>query len=640
MKSLVHRASVCLYVLVLVLSSCVGLWAQSEDRSSRPLQMASLHSGLVWQRTSPTIQKPEGPVLYQILFRSSAKPGFVPKIDGSFTLTNSLVSEDNAGIHIGGLAIAPTGAITLCCGQSFGAGGAGGTVTNIATGAGLTGGPISTSGTISIANGGVTTAQIGSGAATNGQVLTANGNGGAAWQNLSVGSLAWALSGNAGTGCTTSPCTDFLGTTDNSALEIRVGGNRAFRIEPVTDGQIGFGFAPNVIGGFSGNTITGIGTAGATIAGGGAKGIGNENLINTVSGSFGTVGGGYVNIASGIGSTVAGGAGNTASGGNSFSTVSGGTINTASGLYSTVSGGIQNIASGDRSSVGGGGGNKASGSNSFVGNGYSNNASGTYSTIGGGLQSTTSGAASTVAGGAVNTASGDYSAVAGGTYNTVSGTGSFAAGEYTTDANFSGVFLWGDNSTRLSQTSMTATADNQFLARASGGVIFYTKSDLSTGVSVAAGGGSWSSLSDRNVKANFAPIDGQQILAQVLAMPVTTWNYKSQAASIRHIGPMAQDFHAAFQVGEDDKHITEIDEGGVAFAAIQGLNQKLENNVEQLHAQLKNKDAQIAAQQKQIEALEQQVRAMMTRVEAVEKTSRKNARARRKLSPFGNAIGL
>src|SRR5216684_915932 len=155
MKSLVHRASVCLYVLVLVLSSCVGLWAQSEDRSSRPLQMASLHSGLVWQRTSPTIQKPEGPVLYQILFRSSAKPGFVPKIDGSFTLTNSLVSEDNAGIHIGGLAIAPTGAITLCCGQSFGAGGAGGTVTNIATGAGLTGGPISTSGTISIANGGV-----------------------------------------------------------------------------------------------------------------------------------------------------------------------------------------------------------------------------------------------------------------------------------------------------------------------------------------------------------------------------------------------------------------------------------------------------------------------------------------------------
>jgi hypothetical protein len=61
-------------------------------------------------------------VLYQLLFRSSAKPGFVPKIDGNFTLTNSLITEDNAGVHIGASAIAPTGAITLCCGQSFGAG--------------------------------------------------------------------------------------------------------------------------------------------------------------------------------------------------------------------------------------------------------------------------------------------------------------------------------------------------------------------------------------------------------------------------------------------------------------------------------------------------------------------------------------
>jgi len=552
MKSLVYRAPVCLYALVLVLSFCPRLRAQSEERDSRPLQMASLHSGLVWQRTSPTIQKPEGPVLYQILFRSSAKPGFVPKIDGSFTLTNSLVSEDNAGIHIGGLAIAPTGAITLCCGQSFGAGGAGGTVTNIATGAGLTGGPISTSGTISIANGGVTTAQIGSGAATNGQVLTANGSGGAAWQNLSVGSLAWTLSGNAGIGCTTSPCTNFLGTTDNSSLEIRVMGNRAFRIEPATETFFGLGFSPNVISGFSGNSVTGAGTAGATIAGGGISG-----LVNTVSGTLGTVGGGQNNTSGGYASTVAGG-----------------NSNTAIGYDSNVAGGFFNKAQGSISSV---------------------------------------------VGGEFNTAAGEFSTVVGGGFNTASGSFSFAAGQHANSNNHQGTFVWGDNSTTI---DVMATADNQFVARTSGGVIFYTKSDLSTGVSVAAGGGSWSSLSDRNVKANFAPIDGQQILAQVLAMPVTTWNYKSQAASVRHIGPMAQDFHAAFQVGEDDKHITEIDEGGVAFAAIQGLNQKLENNVEQLHAQLENKDAQISAQQKQIEALEQQVRAMMTRVEAMEKTSR------------------
>jgi len=165
-------------VIALILTCLGAIEANSQT------QMASLRPDqqLLWHRISPSPEQPGGPVLYQILFRSSAKPGFVPKIDGNFTLTNSLITEDNAGVHIGALAIAPTGAITLCCGQSFGAGGAGGTVTNIATGTGLTGGPISTSGTISIANDGVTAAQIGSGAAANGQVLSANGSGGAAWQ--------------------------------------------------------------------------------------------------------------------------------------------------------------------------------------------------------------------------------------------------------------------------------------------------------------------------------------------------------------------------------------------------------------------------------------------------------------------------
>lgn len=557
MKLSGHRASVCLGVLV-VFGFCGELPAQAQDDTHTPLLQASLRTShqLPWQRVSPTIGRPEGPVLYQIVFRSSAKPGFVPKIDSNFTLTNSLITEDNAGVHIGALAIASSGAITLCCGQSFGAGGAGGTVTNILTGTGLTGGPITTSGTISIADGGVTTAQIGSGAATGGQVLTANGSGGAAWQSVPV---AWALAGNAGTGCTTSPCANFLGTTDSDALEIRVGGNRALRIEPATDLQNGFGFAPNVIGGFSGNAITGTGTAGATIAGGGAKGLGDGNLINTVSGSFGTVGGGFSNTASGIGSTVAGGDNNTASGGNSFSTVGGGVSNTSSGLTSVVAAGSSNFAVGD------------------------------YSVVAGGL---------------INQANGKYSAVAGGQRNLAAGVGSFAAGQYVSDNGASGVFLWGDNST---QTLMTATVDNQFLARASGGVIFYTKSDLSSGVSLAAGGGSWSSLSDRNLKDNVAAIDAKRILARVIAMPVTTWNYKSQAESIRHIGPMAQDFYSAFRVGEDDKHITEVDEGGVALAAIQGLYE-ISREKDQKIALL---EKGLEAQQKQIEELQRQLRAIM-----------------------------
>src|SRR5437016_2947167 len=112
-------------VLCLAISSLLASLPAFAQR-----QMAALHppKGLVWQRTEASTNTPDGPVLYQILFRSSATPGAIPKISSNFTLTNSLlVEEEGVGIHIGGLTIAPTGAITLCCGQSLGAGGAGGT---------------------------------------------------------------------------------------------------------------------------------------------------------------------------------------------------------------------------------------------------------------------------------------------------------------------------------------------------------------------------------------------------------------------------------------------------------------------------------------------------------------------------------
>jgi hypothetical protein len=83
-------------------------------------------------------------------------------------------------------------------------------------------------------------------------------------------------------------------------------------------------------------------------------------------------------------------------------------------------------------------------------------------------------------------------------------------------------------------------------------------------------------MSDRNAKENFALLDPQSVLAKVAALPLSTWNYKAQDPAIRHLGPMAQDFKAAFGVGETDTGITGVDADGVALAAIQGLNQKLE----------------------------------------------------------------
>jgi len=106
--------------------------------------------------------------------------------------------------------------------------------------------------------------------------------------------------------------------------------------------------------------------------------------------------------------------------------------------------------------------------------------------------------------------------------------------------------------------------------------------------------------SDRNIKENFAPIDDGNILERVASLPISSWNYK-QDAETRHIGPMAQDFYAAFNVGMDDKHIATVDEDGVALAAIQGLNEKLKTEDAQ-------KDAQIKALEKRLDDLEQLVK--------------------------------
>ncbi len=86
---------------------------------------------------------------------------------------------------------------------------------------------------------------------------------------------------------------------------------------------------------------------------------------------------------------------------------------------------------------------------------------------------------------------------------------------------------------------------------------------------------SFNPTSDRNAKENFEPINSREVLEKVAALPITRWNFKQDKTS-EHIGPMAQDFHAAFGTGSDDKHIATVDADGVALAAIQGLNQKME----------------------------------------------------------------
>ena len=99
--------------------------------------------------------------------------------------------------------------------------------------------------------------------------------------------------------------------------------------------------------------------------------------------------------------------------------------------------------------------------------------------------------------------------------------------------------------------------------------------------------------SDRALKANLVSIEPDTILARVRDLPISTWNYTNDDPSIRHIGPMAQDFAALFQVGADDRHIHPIDAQGVALAAIQGLT----GEVERLHREHAVLKALVTAQE-------------------------------------------
>ena len=324
-------------------------------------------------------------------------------------------------------------------------------------------------------------------------------------------------------------------------------------------------------------------------------------IYNDASGRYATVAGGDDNTASGNSATVGGGSGNAVNG--PYATIGGGEDNTASNNYATVGGGVHNIASEWYTTVSGGYYNTASGSAATVG-GYNNEASGDYATVGGGVTNTASGYAASVGGGAGNTLSGDWATVPGGIYNTAQGDYSFAAGRRA-KANNQGCFVWGDSA----DADIACDNDNRWVARASGGVYFYTSSDLSTGAYLAAGSSSWTPIpspSDRNLKENFVLVDGQEVLERLAEISITTWNYKAQDRCIRHMGPVAQDFYAAFGVGENDKHIGAMDANGVALAAIQGLyaqNQALEAE----NAALQGENA---VQQEQIDDLEARLGAL------------------------------
>jgi len=245
----------------------------------------------------------------------------------------------------------------------------------------------------------------------------------------------------------------------------------------------------------------------------------------------------------------------------------------AGGSYSFIGGGGSNSILGAAqglalySSIAGGFGNAMTGLYGTIAGGYEGNVSGTAATVGGGEHNVASNTGAFVGGGSSSSATGQYSTIPGGYLNAANGTGSFAAGTLA-KARTNGAFVWSDNS---SNAPLQSTAPYQFMARAAGGFYLYSNAAATSGVKLAPGSGVWSSLSDRNMKNDIVPLDDATVLAKVASLPVSEWSYDSERG-VRHVGPMAQDFYAAFRVGEDDRHITSIDEDGVALAAIKALH--------------------------------------------------------------------
>ena len=233
-----------------------------------------------------------------------------------------------------------------------------------------------------------------------------------------------------------------------------------------------------------------------------------------------------------------------------------------------------------------------------------NRVTGIYGTVAGGSNTLATFMAS-VGGGRSNFATGYYSTVPGGFSNVASGSVSFAAGSYArADGEDCAVFsLWGS-----SPGMPCFGVAGGFNVGAPGGYAFDFGNKRADGggtrwiafgrfpgqaISTQTGGflsdpgGVWvDGSSSREAKDDFAPVDTAAILDKVASLPITTWRYRG--GEVRHIGPMAEDFSAAFEVGYGPHTIANLDARGVALAAIQGLNAKLESA-------LREKTAEIAA---------------------------------------------
>ena len=207
------------------------------------------------------------------------------------------------------------------------------------------------------------------------------------------------------------------------------------------------------------------------------------------------------------------------------------------------------------------------------------------------------------------------SAIAIGHRSTADADYSLALGQRASTNGHRGAMVIADGSTT---DSLEASANNQFSVRAAGGYRLYTNATKTVGVSLNAGGSSWLVISDRNRKQDFLSVDGEDLLARLRSVPVTTWRYRDEAdRSVRHIGPMAQDWARAFGFSSDNTTINMSDFDGVNLAAVQALEARTREQSRQLGTQgqeiqaLRSENAELRAQNRALEERMQRLEALV-----------------------------
>ena len=469
-------------------------------------------------------------------------------------------------------------------------------------------------------------------------------------QGLPGSADAWSRTGNAGT----DPALNFLGTTDAAALVFRAGNQSVLRLEGQEAGLRIIGGRANGISSASTNSAVLSGREN-TIAGGAHESVIVGGLQNDIQSDQRSafIGGGARNEirVNGQHAVIVGGRDNSIGTNTVISIVVGGAENR---IANNVDGGL--MVGGFRNDILGSP-NPSRREIAPVLVGGSDNEIGRESSwaiiLGGDNNRIGTNCPSTV--------------IVGGTNNLVADNAGYSfAGGRRSRVNHMGAFVWAD-----SQNASFASRDvDTFNIRARGGVqlngdtsqffgsttrqmlnlwgdaygigvqsaTHYSRTDSSgsfswfrggshvdTANSPGAGGvemmrlnagglrvnGTFVSASDRNIKENFQPVNPRRVLEKVVTMPIGEWNYIQDPTS-RHLGPMAQDFYAAFGVGPDDKHIATVDADGVALVAIQGLNQKVE---EQAKA-LRERDTRISKLESELAEVRSQIREVLNSTQA------------------------